>query len=234
MNLLEEIKLDFSQIGVKKEEIFQYFGYGKQCPNDYILKVLDSFMKEAENICKPIFGYRILKGREIDKYRLEIEREEFNPGGVITRALKGCEHYILLVSTVGKDFTEWLEGQHNSGDIINLYVSDALGSAIAEATSLYGYSYLEKMAESEGLSVTSPYSPGYCDWHVKEQKKFFSLLPKHFCGVTLNDSSLMSPIKSTNCVIGLDKNAIKRPYGCAICKKNDCFLKIARAHNFTL
>lgn len=229
MKEIDQIHLDFNQLEIKTDELFQYFGYGTECPNDYISEVVNSFMEESKRVCKPIFGYKVLTGREIGKLQMEIAGVEFTPGVVITHALKECEYYILLAATVGEEYTQWIEKQHNSGDIINLYVADALGSVVAEATAQYGCRYLEKMAESEGLNVTSPYSPGYCDWHVKEQNKFFSLLPTGFCGITLTESSLMLPIKSTNCVLGMDKNAKKRPYGCAICKKNDCFLKIARA-----
>ena len=48
--------------------------------------------------------------------------------------------------------------------------------------------------ELPGIPHTNRFSPGYCGWHVNEQKLLFSLLPDNVCGITLNSSALMYPI----------------------------------------
>ena len=50
-----------------------------------------------------------------------------------------------------------------------------------------------------------------------------SLLPPAPCGITLTDSSLMLPIKSISGVIAVGTRIEKKPYGCAICGKKDCY-----------
>ena len=135
----------------------------------------------------------------------------------------------MLVATAGEEFAQWQEVKNSEGDILVSFIIDGIGSAIAETTGAYAHEYIRGEAAKEGLKTTNSYSPGYCDWHVVQQHLFFSLLPDKFCGITLNDSALMHPIKSISCVIGLDENAVERAYGCSICKKADCFLRIARA-----
>jgi len=68
-----------------------------------------------------------------------------------------------------------------------LFIWDILGSCIAEATG----DIMEKFVETElpGIPHTNRFSPGYCGWHVNEQKLLFSLLPDNVCGITLNSSA---------------------------------------------
>ena len=73
---------------------------------------------------------------------------------------------------------------------------------------------LENYVLPLGYGVSHPYSPGYCGWHVTQQKFFFSLLPEQPCGVRLSESSLMSPIKSVSGVIAVGERIVKRKYGC--------------------
>ena len=45
------------------------------------------------------------------------------------------------------------------------------------------------------------YSPGYCGWDISGQKKLFQHLNPVEIGITLNDSFLMSPLKSVSGVL---------------------------------
>ena len=56
-----------------------------------------------------------------------------------------------------------------------------------------------------------------------EQRKLFTLLPPAPCGITLTDSCLMLPIKSISGVMAVGSCVEKRPYGCAICGRKDCY-----------
>ena len=231
MKHLESITVDAAKLDLTLESLYPYCGYGHHQPKGAVLTLLQEMLDEAKAVAVPDFGYVVVEGEAVGKDSFRLGNETFAPGAVITHALKGCSQYILLVATVGEAFDNWLQTIHQEGDILRMYLSDAVGSAMAEATQRYAVAYLEREAAKEGLYITNDYSPGYCGWHVKEQQLFFALLPNHFCGVTLSESSLMHPIKSISCVIGLDEHAVKRPYGCDICRKTDCFLKIARAKN---
>ena len=212
--------------------LYPYFGYDAAAePNPEILRVCRFLIREATSLSKPLYGYRLVEGEAIDRTTFRWDNQQFSPGAVITHALRGCAQYCFFTATVGHEFDAWLQQIHASGDILHLYVADAIGSALAELTSLWGYDALAQKMSCEELRMTNSYSPGYCDWHVSEQRLFFSLLPDSFCGIRLTDSCLMQPIKSISSVIGIDPHAVKRPYGCAICRRTDCFLKIARGNN---
>jgi len=84
---------------------------------------------------------------------------------------------------------------------------------------------------SADKKITNRYSPGYCGWDVAEQQKLFQLMPDNFCGVKLNDSSLMDPEKSVSGFIGIGENVRYNPYTCGLCDMKDCIyrkLKVKR------
>lgn len=194
-------------------------GYGDNLPSKEVVELTHKIIDEISQICTPEYGYKICTGEITGVRSIKIGNEEFHPGSIITKYLTTSEQFIIVVATAGVAFDKYLKELHTKGDILNDFIADSLGSAIAEAT-------IEKLLtqlETEIGHISNSYSPGYCGWHVKEQQKLFKLLPTGVCGITLNDSSLMNPIKSISAVIGYGKDVIKKPYGCAICEKKDCY-----------
>lgn len=230
MKQLATSQLAFSELTLPLEALYRYLGYKDACPDPETERIVRAFFSELDALAYPMFGYRIVDGF-IEGQTLTLvdvapfETATFSPGRTISKCLEGCSQYILLLSTVGAAFNDWLQRIHDRGDILEMYISDAIGSFVAETVSEHAYQYLADEAEQSGLKLTNAYSPGYCDWHVGEQRLLFSLLPPAFCGITLNDSCLMHPIKSISNVIGLDPSARRRPYGCAICHRKDCFVR---------
>jgi cobalamin-dependent methionine synthase I len=79
--------------------------------------------------------------------------------------------------------------------------------------------------EIEGFRHTSRYSPGYCGWHLSEQRKLFRLLGDSPCGIELSDVCLMKPIKSISGIIGVGRNVKEKQYGCRYCEMETCYRK---------
>lgn len=216
-------ELSFTEIGLSDEEIYLYMGYGGQQPDERITTILNDLKEELKAICVPCFGYKYVAGQTIGNHNLHIGEQEMNPGTIITGYLKKSTGFFLMLATAGEAFDGWIKTLQTEGDIVKLYIADALGSAIAEATATKARSHLSQQAGLIGCNTSNSYSPGYCGWDVAEQKILFSLLPENFCHIRLTDSSLMLPIKSVSAVIGIGKELQQHPYGCAICRKTDCF-----------
>jgi len=72
------------------------------------------------------------------------------------------------------------------------------------------------------MSLSNRYSPGYCGWPVSDQHILFSLFPEGFCGIELNGSALMTPLKSVSGVIGIGPALRREEYDCGICDMQDC------------
>lgn len=180
-------------------------------------------IQEGIAVCRPRYSFvRFDQFKLLSASSFQVEQVEFRAGKIITQALSQSEQIYLLVATAGEEFNAWIDRQ--SADIMRLFVADTMGSALAEATARVA----EKEITSLEQRTTNPYSPGYCNWHVSEQQKFFSLLPAAPSGVTINESSLMNPIKSVSSMVGCGPQVVRQPYGCAICTLASCY---KRSHN---
>ena len=126
------------------------------------------------------------------------------------------------------EFTDYARRCNQEGDYLKGYIADTYGSLIVEKAMDYIQLQLEQQMETEGLHISNRYSPGYCNWDVREQELLFSLLPDNNCHITLTESCLMLPIKSVSGIIGIGKNVKKRAYGCHICHNTTCIYRRIR------
>ncbi len=78
---------------------------------------------------------------------------------------------------------------------------------------------------ARGLKITNRYSPGYCNWPLKDQRPLFAFVGENPTGIALSESCLMHPIKSVSGVIGIGTKARRRAYGCVICQNKTCIYR---------
>lgn len=218
-----EVNCSMNELVLSDAELCNYLGYGKNIPDAYMLELINRMKQEAISVCKPRLGFRFLTGGQIDRKSIKISGLSFAPEGIITKYLQDADFYAALTASVGSELDEWIAQKREGNDIVESFIADALGSLIVETIVEWGKTCLEALAIRWQLCISNSYSPGYCGWNIAEQKMFFSMFPKLFCGISLTESSLMLPIKSVSSLIGIGKNIKKKPYGCSICRKKDCF-----------
>ena len=151
------------------------------------------------------------------------EMPDFHVGRIIERQLRGAEAYALFVCTAGTAFEQYQQRLKADGDMVRVFIADALGSVIAEKCADQMEILLQTSIDKLGWHHTNRFSPGYCGWHVSEQQRLFPLFEGHTCGVTLTDSSLMVPIKSVSGIIGLGKEVRRMDYTCGLCDFKQCY-----------
>jgi hypothetical protein len=85
---------------------------------------------------------------------------------------------------------------------------------------------LGEQSEARNKMVSLRFSPGYCDWHITQQKELFKLLDSNRIGVELTYTCLMTPRKSISGVFGISSSSSIKdvmPYNpCLDCQKKDC------------
>lgn len=209
------------------DDIHLSLGYGGACPPDDIQSMVKAMIETISKVCHPSFCYTIKDNVTIGRSGIIVDDVNFRTGKVISSYLDKAEAIAFFIATAGLEFENWLKDLHKQGDVWNMFLADAIGSEIAEATTRAVSDELEKEAKLNRLNISNSYSPGYCGWTVKEQQKLFSLLPSEPCGVKLTDSSLMLPIKSVSGIIGLGSQLEKKVYGCDICNMKTCYKKRA-------
>ncbi|MCR4854222.1 MAG: methionine synthase [Prevotella sp.] len=241
---MQEKQLIFSDLAISKKDVFEQMGYGESTPDEAVLSELRTIIEEVDKLVRPRFIYTVVNATlSIDPPSLTLppspsslsntspsddlkeSMENSLPlSPIIARQLKGSIAFAAFVCTAGMEFEQYQQRLKAEGDMLCTYLADALGSVMAEHCADLMEQHLQESIDKLGWKHTNRFSPGYCGWHVSNQKKLFSLFPKeHPCGVMLQESSLMVPIKSVSGVIGLGPNVKHLEYSCGLCDMKNCY-----------
>jgi hypothetical protein len=156
-------------------------------------------------------------------------REETVIGQVYPRG----EAFALYVATLGAPLADRIQEMFATNDLGRGWMLDAVASSGADRLSTLLSSRFEEEVGRSGHPAPRvlPYSPGYCGWTVRGQRNLFARLGPEEIGVTLNDSCLMTPIKSVSGVLVAGPGEIHRFRPafdfCDECKTRACGARMA-------
>ena len=187
-------------------------GYRDQRPDEATLTEADRIVGEVRQWLRPQFCYQVVA-----------DQPDFDMGKIILRQLRGSEAYALFICTSGVEFEAYQQRLMKEGDMVRVFIADALGSVIAEKCADRMEEVLQESIDKLGWHHTNRFSPGYCGWHVSQQQRLFPLFHGETCGVKLTDSSLMLPIKSVSGIIGLGPYVRHMDYSCGLCTFQQCY-----------
>lgn len=226
-------KLKYSDLGVTLAEVYEQMGYGAATDADIEDRVgedvkgeVAEIFLEIEGFLEPELCFYLVKGElNEEENTLFANGRTLNVGKIITRQLRGSTLFVFFICTAGNSFQAYQEKLKNEGDIVKEFTANAIGSVLAEKTADAMERELEAfLSDKPNLHHTNRFSPGYCGWHVREQKLLFSTFPvKEPCGVKLTDSCLMIPIKSVSGVMGVGESVSKLEYTCGLCNFEKCY-----------
>ena len=211
--------LTYDQLMITPTDVFEQMGYHGLLPDKVTQQETSVIIEEVRQWLCPQFCYQVVK-----------EQPSFDMGKIILRQLRGSEAYALFVCTSGTEYEAYQQRLKEQGDMVRVFIADALGSVIAEKCADQMEATLQENIDKLGWHHTNRFSPGYCGWHVSQQQLLFPLFEGHTCGVQLTDSSLMVPIKSVSGIIGIGKKVRKLDYTCGLCDFQQCYkrkLKLA-------
>ena len=116
-----------------------------------------------------------------------------------------AQHLVLFALTMGPGLGERIEGFLKQNNFALATMLDTAASLAVENFVGLLEKLVAKRFAGNGLasddSVVLNYSPGYCGWHISAQKQVFRYLDPQQIGITLNDSQLMTPLKSATGVL---------------------------------
>ncbi len=122
---------------------------------------------------------------------------EWHSAALATR-LSGCREAVLFAATLGAGFDRLLQKYSR------------LSPARALLLQGWGTACVEALCDTfcaEFPTATARFSPGYGDWDLAAQRDVFRLLePSRHIGVCLNDSLLMTPVKTVTAVLGIKES----------------------------
>lgn len=149
----------------------------------------------------------------------------FDCGTKIASALQGSSAAAVFVATLGSEVTELYNRLQGESDFLKAYWLDLLANEAVDCMTGRIRSLVAAHASQSGLSTTSNWGPGYCQWQLTEQRRLLDLIPGSARLVTLTDSMLMQPMKSLAGVIGIGSEVKYHVSNCADCALPHCFYK---------
>lgn len=214
--MIELIKTDAAEINIDPKEVAVYLGY-------YSVKSTDDKTKELICSCTKEFLEAASFRACIAKVPVKLENG-VDLGFMKTESrslqknLSGCDFAYILAATTGFDAHRLIERKSLISPVCGM-VTDCVGSAAIEA-------FCDKVnASLENADFLRPrFSPGYGDLSIEFQKDITEFLQtKKNIGLSLNDSLMMTPVKSVTAIIGIgkEKNECTGP-GCMICRNDNC------------
>lgn len=163
----------------------------------------------------------------MEVFRGEGDNEKENP---VEEIYRKSGHLALFAVTLGAVLSEKVTELFDNGDYAFGYMLDSVSSYAADKLTDLAAAHLKSdLIESEPASSSwqvLSYSPGYCGWNISGQKKLFEYLRPGEAGITLNESCLMSPIKSVSGVLIAGPGKIHKfvnsyPF-CNVCRTRSC------------
>ena len=210
--------LTYDDLEITPADIFEQMGYRDATPDEATRREMLAVIDEVQGWLQPSFCYFVVQ-----------QQPAFDMGNIILRQLRDSEAYTLFICTAGERYEAYQQRLMEQGDMVRVFIADALGSVIAEKTADRMEEHLQESIDKLGWHHTNRFSPGYCGWHVSQQQRLFPLFDGHTCGVRLTDSSLMVPIKSVSGIIGLGKKVRRLDYTCGLCDFKLCYKRRLRS-----
>lgn len=215
-----DFTFDYPSLGIKEQDYLKELGYGNKEPPKQVVDILHFYDQGFRDNLKLSCAFIIIDGKCTGS-SIVLKENVLHVGNVLGRLLKGSEHFAVFAATAGMYFQEYYDEMEKGDNMLQLFILDVMGTCIVEKTGDLMEQYLEQ--EMELKRHTARFSPGYCGWALTEQKEIFRLLGKYRCGISLEETCLMYPLKSISGVIGIGNEVVERKYGCDICSLTTCY-----------
>ena len=209
---MTEKTLTYDDLQVTLADVYEQMGYHDAQPDEATQQETVSVIDAVRDLVTPRFSFFVVR-----------DCPDFQMGRIIERQLRDSEAFALFVCTAGIEYEDFQQRLKMEGDLVRVFIADALGSVIAEHCADRMEETLQASIDKLHWHHTNRFSPGYCGWHVSQQQMLFPLFVGHTCGVSLTDSSLMLPIKSVSGIIGLGEKVRKMDYTCGLCDFKQCY-----------
>jgi hypothetical protein len=222
--MIKEFRFSFNELGIVNSDIEELLSFEEGIIPEPFPELIEHALNIAPSVSNIRGGYKIFNNNEteIDKETIRICNQIFNPSKIVITQFKHASSFALFICTAGAEISQHSKEIQMNGDPLLSFVFDVIGSITVEKATDKIQKELEKESKKTGLNISDRFSPGYCEWSVAEQQKLFALMPENFCGVSLSETSLMSPIKSVSGIIALGTNLEQKGYQCHWCTEKNC------------
>ena len=217
---LYQCRIDPDTLPMSRQRIARAMGYPGRTLPAHVAEAVDTVSADLRRTARPEGGFRLFPA-DCREDGFSCAGHAFATGPEIAAQIARAERLALFLGTLGDGYERLRRSYQDQDEPVLGYVLDAAASEWAEQVAGQVQADLKALAKAQGMTISNRYSPGYCGWKVAEQHRLFDLLPSGFCGVTLNASAMMQPVKSVSGVIGLGRGLKYNAYRCEFCNMQE-------------
>lgn len=211
---------------VTLEQVLRAEGGGRKRKkiNPGIQSLYEEVIEQGLQLLEPKLLYEQFPIVKMEEAAVELEGGYRFESRHLRQFIDGATSLLIMCRTIGPKLEarikEWQET-----DLMKGFVLDTVGSVATSNLGRLSLQYVETELKKEGLETSVGMAPGQLDWKLSAQEIVFELLKPEQIGVTLNQSFIMTPIKSSTAVVGVGEGlAAKRDaIPCTRCpRRNEC------------
>lgn len=213
-----EIKTDWD-INVTADMMIKRMG-GSRKGQKLLNKRLD-ILDLGKELLEPCTIYGIFSVKSIEEEIVKLENGLSFKSEHLAKLLHGTDQVVVMARTIGHVLEEKARYLTDQGDLFTAYLLDIYGNIAVGLLGRMMYRQIKEQYSSYGVTVQM--EPGQLDWNIREQTIVHKLISLDKIGVSLSDSCLMTPIKSTTAVFGVgDPEKVQEGLpSCTYCSKKD-------------
>jgi hypothetical protein len=187
---------------------------------------IERWTKMLETIMRPSVYYCVKIIESVDQDAVYLEDNLRLQSRNLSKTLRLCKEAVCFIATIGDRIEGVLKRCMRSHSYSDAYIVDAMASVAIENVVDQFQEGMATRYRARGKGVTLRFSPGYCDWNLRDQKKIFSLFDPNEVDVDILDSCFIVPRKSIVGIFGIcaatDGMSACSYNPCTECPKLDC------------
>lgn len=235
----QRVPINIDNIIPSSIDVFKHQGIPEEADiPDHIINLFDEAVSVFKKLnIKPLGIVKEITIKKFDIiYEGEGKNEEQTP---LENIYPEADNLALFALTLGNEISDAINDLLDINDFAPGTMLDSVASIAADKSvevleTIYFNGLTERNLKKKD-SLVLGYSPGYCGWHLSGQKKLFQYLNPKEIGITINESFLMSPLKS---VSGVLVHGFKEIHKfdpafnfCSDCKDQTCYDRMERIYS---
>lgn len=234
----QRVPIDLNDIIPASKDVMNHQGIPEDSViPDHIISLFEEAVVVFKEKAKPVAIIKKVTVNEFDNiFEGEKKNEDQAP---LENIYPHSDDLVLFALTLGSEIVDTISALFDKKDFAPGAMLDSVASMAADKSVEVLESYLFNDLSERNLtsndSIVLGYSPGYCGWDLSGQKKLFQHLNPGEIGITINESFLMSPLKSVSGVLvhgDKEIHVFESSFTfCSYCKNQTCYDRIEKIYN---
>ncbi len=198
--VLRDVKLDVEPEKVLKRLMKR--GFGQESSRNKLEQKVLSLLQQLPVLIDPTIIYQDCIVTGVSESSTELGSGIIFKSKFLAKYMSNSDKATVYIVTIGNALETEIQACEGVESLRSL-ILDAIGSESAETLADKFSEFTKQRAKTEGArSITLRCSPGYGDWGLEAQETLFEILKPEMIGVSLTESHIMIPEKTTSGVIG--------------------------------